>query len=255
MDIAKLLKELEGAGVDITSLSEHTGGFTKSIESFVTEIGNEEAEKARAEAKDAAAKAEKWEAEAAENFKRMQNKDTALSEKDLKIKKLESQLTTRQTVNTSDTDSAVTAAIEAMRTDMGSKIETLMTKMEAAEQENQRLAAEVKWNQTVDGLTEQFPVLKEPKFKDLIPKTTDETVLRARAQLLTDFQAKTQESAFMQVREGYVPPSAPPRVTPGDDASFEAEMTRINTQVDLGTLTPQDASVKLQELAALMKPE
>lgn len=248
MDTEKLLAELEGAGVDVSSLREHTGGFTKALESFVAPLDKKE------ELEAAQAEADKFKAEAETNFKRMQNKDTSLTEKDNRIKQLEAQLAAN-TPAISDTDSAVTAALDAMREEMGGKIGSLVDKLEAQERENQRLAAEIKWNQTVEDLAKEFPVLDDRQLKQLVPKTTDENVLRESAELLTKFNQRTQEHAYQQVREGYVPPTAPPRVTPGDESSFQREMVRVNDMLDSGEITPQQAQTEMNKLARMMKPE
>lgn len=247
LNVEKLLKELEDAGVDTAVLKEHTGDFTASLESFVEDIGSERAQEATQEL-------QTWKDKFDEADKASRSKDAAMSQMDLKVKDLEAKLAKAATT-TPDTDAAVTAALESVRTEVGGQIQGLMEKLEAQETENQRLAAEVRRNEQIALLAKEFPVLEKAKFRDLIPNTSDETVLRERAKLLTDFNKETQDAAFQQFRDGYVPPTAPPRVKPGDAESAQAEVQRISTLLDTGELSYEDAQKKLSEVARLARPQ
>lgn len=247
LDVEKLLKELEGSGVDVAALREHTGGFTKSLESFVEEVGQERAS-------EAAQEVQGWKEKFEEADKDSRSKDAAMSKMDRELKDAQVKLAAAQ-VSTGDTDTAVTAAMEAMKGEVTGQIQELMTKLEAQDVENKRLAAEVAWNQTVDELAKEFPVLNERKFKELIPQTSDKAVLRERAQLLTDFRSATQDEAYQQFRDGHVPATSPPLVKSGDAEGAQKEVARVNSLLDTGEITPQEAQTKLAAIARMVKPE
>lgn len=249
MELDKLLETLKGAGLTVPSDAEGLGGFGEELKGLLEKAGSastleSELEKARGEA-------EKAQKEATENFERMRKKDTSLSAQDLKIKELEKQLAERGMTNAS-TDSATMSALEALRGQVGE-----MANMLKAEQEKTtQLAKEVKRRELIESLAKEVPALAQnPGLQALIPNTDDPDTIENVKGLLQTFVKSTEETAYDKVRSGYVPSTAPPRVSPDKPEQLQGELDRIRELERTHQLTPQEARDKIMHLAQLMEPK
>jgi hypothetical protein len=135
------------------------------------------------------------------------------------------------------------------------KVQAMADMLAEGQKRQKELEAEVRWTNTVEKLSETMPVLRDPELRKLVPRTEDPEVLERVGSLLMQFQAKTEETAYKKVREGFVPATAPPIVTPGDEAGMERETLRVTGLLDAGEITPQEAQAQLQKIARMMKPE
>lgn len=246
MELDKLLEALTGAGLKVPSDEEGLGGFGEELKGLLEKAGSvdslqSELEKARVEAKT--------------NFERMQNKDTSLSAQDLKIKALEKQLaesSRQETVHRSVTDSATMEALEALRGQVGE-----MANLFKAEQaKTEQLAREIKRKELIESIGQEVPaLLQNPGLQALIPSTDDPDTLENVKNLLQTFVSKTEESAYDKVRSGYVPSTAPPRVSPDKPDQFMDEMERIKQLESTHQITPQEARDKMLQIAKMMEPK
>ena len=243
----KLVAILEGAGLDKDLITEELlGGLRESLQ-----VENEGA----AEVAEMKKKLDEME-------KRRREQDQALSRKDLELKaaveklqKAPAQEPMTSTANASANTPNLQAILEKEVAPMRELIQQMADaqRRQAAELEAER-ASRLR-REAIDALADEIPVLKDPKYQALMPQTTDVEQLKSFGQTLSELAKATETQAYQRIRDGHVPASVPPRVSPGNEGEFQAEMKRIRALEQSGQMTPQDASAKIQELARLMKPE
>lgn len=183
--------------------------------------------------------------------KRRSGQDSKISKQEERIRELEAQLG-KQVTSTGD----VSAQYQQMMADMkkqmddtyGSKLTEVLGLLQQQTQKSEQLAAKVARQNAINSLTDEYPVLKDPKYQALVPETADEEVLRERAGLLTELYRQTQNHALEQIRSGHIPATAPPRIVPGKAETLERELENISRRRDSGQISPQQAKSEMLEL-------
>jgi hypothetical protein len=251
-----LLDLLEGAGLDVDSLGEDTSGLEEGLRTLFagSDSGGSDTEALKAQL-------EKVKQDAEEYYKRMTNQDSAISKKDTRIKELEAMLEAkvpaREFAAREQTDpAAITAmrqAYDAKLNQMAENLQQILDNDAKRQAELKATQAELRHAQVVAELEQSYPVVRE--FKELVPKTDDKAVLEKWATSLTGFAKSVQDSAYENVRQGYVPASNPPNIGPGKEAEFQREMQLLDKQIESGEIGYSEGQAKLKQLAAMMKPD
>ena len=245
--MSKLLVEfLKGAGIDTSALDENA-------------LGGLEEQLSKAAQANAEAELKEVQAKLAEAEKRRSGQDATISQYDIRQKELEAQLAAAkqtpvvapQPAQAVDYSAALKSELDPLRqlvTDLAGKYDATAAAL-ASEQ------AKTLRRETIDRLAKDNPALADPRFAALLPDTTEEAVLREVGETLTKFAEATEVSAYKRIRDGHVPASSPPRVSPGNQEEFQAELARIRNLQATGQLTPQEAIIKTREAAKSMKPK
>jgi len=246
MDEKKFLELLSGVGVDPTTLdSEKLGSLADGVKAILGTPTQAEL--------DALAKER-------ETLKaRLSGQDTKISAYDQRVKELQAQLTAAQAAQHAQTPmqtqpdfrSALEKELEPIRAavmEMAEKAKANQAELERQRAINQR-------REVIDALSKEIPALGDPRFASLLPNTADEAELRAAGELLGTFINKTTEDAYVRVRDGFVPASNPPRVSPGNQEQFITEVGRIRALQQSGKISVAEAQQQMTDLAQLMRPQ
>ena len=240
--LESFLEQLVGAGMTLPSVDELGDDARKLFEEM---LGADEAAKNyQKEAADAKSKLEEMDA-------RRKGQDTKIREQQELIKSLQEKSVTSST-DTADVSATYKSMLEqqqkAMDEKYGQQLSEVLDILKAQKAENEILAAKVAKNKALADLAEEFPILKDPKYHDLLPSTSDEAVLKERAKKLTELKTETENWSLQQIRDGHIPPTAPPKVIPGKPESLEREIDNINSLRDSGQITVQEASKRLDDV-------
>jgi len=244
----KLLELLKSAGIDVSSLED--GALSGLVESLNGQI--------QGAVEEGTAEANK---RLAEMDLRRKNQDAKMSEYVKQIEALQKQAQEQPRTPTyqpaqlleqqPDFRSLVDTEIKPIR----EMVQQMATAFQNQQKELEQQRARNLRREAIDQLASEMPLLKDPRFAALMPETTDPDVLKKYGETLTGLAKAAETDAYQKVRDGFVPASVPPRVSPGNEQEFQAELNRISGMERSGELTPQQATAKIQELAALMKPE
>jgi hypothetical protein len=246
----KLLAALKGAGLDVSSL-EATGGLALGdfLRDFAQADGNKPQEALDKKLADMQADRDRLQKLAMENEERYKGKDRALSDQDLKIKALTDELS-RVKIGQAATDTQIPEYLKGLQ----ATVESISKQLDQERAARQALEAEAAWKEQIELLARSIPALNDPKLRSLLPRTNDKAVLESAANTLAQFAEASERDAFQKVRDGYVPPSSPPRVLKGDAASFEREVERIGNLVASREMSAQKGQDELARIAEMMKP-
>lgn len=140
-------------------------------------------------------------------------------------------------------------ALGRLKTEMhetyGSKLEELLAIVKGQQAELASAQARIARGDAIAKLAEQYPILKDPKYHAMLPETPDEAALSERAKLLMALKEETERVTVEQIRAGYVPATAPPRVIPGNVDTFDREIQSIAARRDSGAISPQQAKLEM----------
>jgi len=161
--------------------------------------------------------------------------------------------------NTGDVSAQYQQMLAEMRTEMdsayGEKLDEVLGLLQSQTQKAQQLEAKVARQDAINRLASEYPVFKDPKFQALVPETADESLLRERAELLTALKQETEAMTVEQIRDGFIPATAPPRVIPGKQSTLERELASINTRRDSGEINYQQAAKEMDNVMKMYAGE